>query len=56
MKRNKIEKENVFKTFGWKPGDGDYSVKKEVKGKNSKNKSLNSYTEKLKSLIGIGKK
>lgn len=51
MKKTKFDKENVYKNFGWKPGDGDYSVNKENKEKKSKDKVLNSYAKKLKSLI-----
>ncbi len=56
MKKIKFDKENVYKNFGWKPCDGDYSVTKEIYGKKSKDKSLNIYTKKLKSLIDIIKK
>ena len=51
MKQNKIEKENVYKTFGWKPGDGDYSVKKEVNESTQNEKSLAVYSKKLKSIL-----
>lgn len=56
MKQNKIEKGNVFKTFGWKPGDGDYSVKKEVNEFTQKEKSLSVYSKKLKSILKKMKK
>ncbi|MFA7361639.1 MAG: hypothetical protein WC139_11450 [Candidatus Kapaibacterium sp.] len=56
MKKIKIDKENVYKNFGWKPGDGDYSVTKENEEKKSKDKVLNNYARKLKSLINTIKK
>ena len=56
MKKSKIDKEIVYKNFGWKPDDGDYSVTKENEVKKSKDKTLNSFAKKFKSLIDIAKK
>ena len=33
-------KEETYKLFGWKPADGDYSVRKEL-GKDKKKKIIN---------------
>lgn len=56
MKKNIISKENVLKNYAWKPGDGDYSVKKEVNENISSKMILAGYTKKLKSIIGKIKK
>ncbi|MCX6156765.1 MAG: hypothetical protein NTY74_02160 [Ignavibacteriae bacterium] len=46
-----MNKENVYKTYGWNPGDGDYSVKKELKRKDNPKKDNKNIVVKINVFI-----
>jgi hypothetical protein len=46
-----MNKENVYITYGWNPGDGDYSVKKELKSKENRIKDNKGIVVKINVLI-----
>lgn len=49
--KNNIDKDKVYKRYGWKPDHGDYSVSKEIKGNKSTKKSKNSIATKIELFI-----
>ncbi|MFA7361611.1 MAG: hypothetical protein WC139_11305 [Candidatus Kapaibacterium sp.] len=53
MKRGNLNKEDVYKNFGWKYEDGDYIVNRKTKEKNSSKSLNNGIKDKINRLIQV---
>jgi len=53
LKRGNLNKEDVYKNFGWKYEDGDYIVNRKTKEKNSSKSLNNGIKDKINRLIQV---